>query len=83
LALRGKRKLKANEVAEIARLLGVPVAEVMVHLGVDGHQGVKSGVDKDVVTKVEKPPQAGAEFETEFMQKWVALGLSLLRNRSV
>lgn len=81
LALRGKRKLKAGEVADIARLLGVDVADVMLHLGVDGHQGVRSGVERDGQGRREKAPAGGAEasWEAEFIERWMQLGVMLLR----
>lgn len=47
LMLRGKRKMVAGEVAVVARLLGVPVDEVMRHAGIDTgliERGVSSGL---------------------------------------
>ena len=83
LALHGKRKLSAAEVADIARLLGVGVDEVMMHLGAGGHRE-RAKRAPDVATK-EKAPQKGAgksqDWESEFMAKWVELGMMLMRNR--
>jgi transcriptional regulator with XRE-family HTH domain len=100
LMLHGKRKMSAEEVAEIARLLNVDATEVLTRAGVAGQTYEK----KSPAAKPEKDRQsattttttttatttakglgtgvdAAADFEAEFLRKWLDLGLMLLRNR--
>lgn len=44
LMLRGKRRMSAEEVADVARLLDVDVSEVLMHLGVQGHGAGIGGI---------------------------------------
>ncbi|CAB5144577.1 HTH_XRE domain containing protein [uncultured Caudovirales phage] len=74
LAFHGKRKLSADEVSELARILKVDAAEVLTRAGA-GAPTVRSDVTKEPVVT------GDGNFEAEFMQKWVALGMMLMRNR--
>ena len=69
LMLNGKRRLSAAEAGEIARLLNVDVTEVLTRAGVTGQMGQKAA------------PAGAPEFETEFMQRWIALGMLIMKNR--
>lgn len=78
LMLRGKRKMSAKEVAEIARLLGVSVEAVHAHVGEANKRGASRSANERVVVT----GQGGSgDFESEFMRKWLDLGFMLLRNR--
>lgn len=44
LMLRGKRRMQLDEAAELARLLGVPVDEVLVHAGIEMPSDPKTSV---------------------------------------
>lgn len=116
LMLHGKRRMSADEVAAIARLLGVDPAEVLMHAGVMGHKGAGkpgkgNGVAKGAAGVAgaaqglaeavglavagvsapggaagsgggqEGPGKSARDFDADFMQKWVALGYMLLKNR--
>lgn len=74
LAFHGKRKLSADEVSELARILKVDATEVLVRAGAGAPTGKADVTKEPVVT-------GNGEFEAEFMQKWVALGMMLMRNR--
>jgi transcriptional regulator with XRE-family HTH domain len=79
LMLRGKRKATAQEVAEIARTLGVGVDEVMARLGT----GVVSVKRSAEVVAATAPAAVGAAIgsDTEFLMKWMELGNYLLQRR--
>jgi transcriptional regulator with XRE-family HTH domain len=78
LAFHGKRKLSADEVAELANILKVDPAEVLARAGAAAPTPSRAARD---VTKENQVVAGDKEFEDEFMQRWVALGMMLLRNR--
>jgi len=83
LMLRGKRKATAQEVAEIARLLGVGADEVLSRLGTGVVVAKKgSGGGEPVATSA--PPVVGfgaIGSDAEFLMKWMELGNYLLQRR--
>lgn len=79
LMLRGKRKATAQEVAEIARMLGVGVDEVLSRLGT-GVTAVKRSAE---VVAATAPAAVSAAIgnDAEFLMKWMELGNYLLQRR--
>lgn len=78
LMLRGKRKATAQEVAEIARTLGVGVDEVMTRLGT-GVVSVKRGVEASAPPQPVAPALGGLiGSDAEFLMRWMELGNYLL-----
>lgn len=89
LMLRGKRKMSANEVAEMARLLGVSVQEILVRAGAEGHGAdlkrseavLAARVKVNEAESVSATGKAvvGGSGGAEFMKKWMDLGFMLMR----
>jgi hypothetical protein len=90
LMLSGRRKMTVSEAKEIARALGVDVAEVLAHCGsgnVVAGPGYGAAAEKSATSARDFSRQAGSDeksreinnWEREFMARWTELGMFLLR----